>query len=406
LHQSSKDSPLKASNTQATCSGGQALHGGALCSKLIKIRRMKIQDKSTEHRFHPLSTKWLLGAVFFITGLSFLFIHFRGVTNMGKLKLEGPRSNNNLKTHEDLLQETLTLVTTLEHAVTKAEMSAKGSGKVIFDLSNNTLRNSDTIGAVRVESNEKDDASLKNAITTPAHDIQAHVKNSAPFWIKDLRNQLIKSRINSTTIAANTHDIEMSTITSSSSLMEPKLDVAITTTASTVDGIDKEDQLWYEQLTRKLRCIQGGRAAFYLYHVRKAAGTTLRDIMTTVTRNWRLRMLETEGPTLNSAFLDLTGLISVITLREPVSRVTSLYWYEHVGWFDGVLHKTGECKPFMEWVQGWRDGAVWKSSKRRILSIAISVSLLSIPVVSHRFITSILYYSLVLFCFDNYDTSS
>jgi len=34
------------------------------------------------------------------------------------------------------------------------------------------------------------------------------------------------------------------------------------------------------------------------------------------------------------------SLLSVITLRDPVDRILSLYWYEHVGWFDGIQVRT------------------------------------------------------------------
>jgi hypothetical protein len=125
---------------------------------------------------------------------------------------------------------------------------------------------------------------------------------------------------------------------------------------------DNETVRWGLQLLSKLRCLNGGRGGMYLYHVRKAAGTTIREVMERSTRKWGVRMMETEGPTLNSKFLSVPGLLTVTTLREPVGRVLSMYWYEHVGWYDGILHETNKCKKLMEWVQAWRDGSEWKTS--------------------------------------------
>jgi len=38
----------------------------------------------------------------------------------------------------------------------------------------------------------------------------------------------------------------------------------------------------------------------------------------------------------------------------------SLYWYEHVGWYSGVLKQTERCKSLKTWVEAWRDGSKWK----------------------------------------------
>ncbi len=67
---------------------------------------------------------------------------------------------------------------------------------------------------------------------------------------------------------------------------------------------------------------------------------------------------ETEGVVLDSRLLEHhQGVTSVLTLREPVNRILSLYWYEHVGWCDGILKQTQKCKSLVEWVAAWRDGA-------------------------------------------------
>ena len=51
----------------------------------------------------------------------------------------------------------------------------------------------------------------------------------------------------------------------------------------------------------------------------------------------------------------------VLSLRDPIARVMSMYWYEHVGWYDGILHETSRCKTLNTWINAWRDGTTWKN---------------------------------------------
>ena len=95
--------------------------------------------------------------------------------------------------------------------------------------------------------------------------------------------------------------------------------------------------------------------------MRKAAGTTIRDMLTDASVKWRIPFYESEGPTLNSLFLD-ENLLLVTSLRNPIERILSLYWYEHVSWYDGVLHETQKCKTLEAWIEGWRDGSKWKTN--------------------------------------------
>lgn len=53
-------------------------------------------------------------------------------------------------------------------------------------------------------------------------------------------------------------------------------------------------------------------------------------------------------------------MLSIISLRNPISRIVSMYWYEHVGWFDGVLKQTNKCKPLRQWIDTWKDGSDFK----------------------------------------------
>lgn len=121
-------------------------------------------------------------------------------------------------------------------------------------------------------------------------------------------------------------------------------------------------QQWLRALSSKLKCLRIGKGSIYLYHTRKAAGTTVRDILMAVSAQWRVRYYETEGILLPGAIVGMSGVLSVTSLRDPVKRIMSLYWYEHVGWFDGVLKQTGRCKTLRQWVEGWRDGSPWKAA--------------------------------------------
>lgn len=65
----------------------------------------------------------------------------------------------------------------------------------------------------------------------------------------------------------------------------------------------------------------------YLYHIRKAAGTSLRDFLTLNMRRIRgPRIIETEGPVLDSEILSFEGYLSIISLRHPIERIESMYW--------------------------------------------------------------------------------
>ena len=74
-------------------------------------------------------------------------------------------------------------------------------------------------------------------------------------------------------------------------------------------------ELWKEKLFRKLVCLRMKKASIYMYHVRRAAGTTVRDVLHKVALRWGARYHETEGPVLNEIFLSLPGLLTITTLR-------------------------------------------------------------------------------------------
>jgi hypothetical protein len=131
-----------------------------------------------------------------------------------------------------------------------------------------------------------------------------------------------------------------------------------------VTNIANIEKKWLEKFSGNIMCLHNKQGSLYLYHARKAAGTTVREILEHGSRTWRVPYYETEGLSLKNAdnILNLHGLVSVTTLRDPIKRILSLYWYEHVGWFDGILHQTHKCKSMRTWVNGWKDGNDWKTT--------------------------------------------
>lgn len=123
---------------------------------------------------------------------------------------------------------------------------------------------------------------------------------------------------------------------------------------------------WSRRVSHKVRCLQKREGGFYLYHVRKAAGTTLRKKLEVAAKRWRVRLWETEGLKIDSTALALKSVITVVSIRHPVDRILSLYWYEHVGWWDGVKHDHSQMKSMRKWVDEWRDGSEWKSEFTRM----------------------------------------
>ena len=122
-------------------------------------------------------------------------------------------------------------------------------------------------------------------------------------------------------------------------------------------------EAWAASVSRKSRqCVQNRHGALYLYHARKAAGTSLRERLQASARAHRVELLETEGVTLDERFLALDGVVSATTLRDPIERAVSMYWYEHVGWWDGIQHDPSKLKTLHDWVETWRDGSEWKRS--------------------------------------------
>jgi hypothetical protein len=134
----------------------------------------------------------------------------------------------------------------------------------------------------------------------------------------------------------------------------------------------------------------GGRLTLFLYHARKAAGTTLRAFLETQcagtfggsSKGGQLRfgrgggggdkgskscLKECEGMTLDPVLMSIANrrkvgetVITITSLRQPIDRALSLYWYEHVGWWDGIKHEPDKIKTLAAWLEHWRDLTPWK----------------------------------------------
>lgn len=122
---------------------------------------------------------------------------------------------------------------------------------------------------------------------------------------------------------------------------------------------------WCMGLQYVMSCVANREGGLYFYHTRKAAGTTIRDWLIVVGQKFHLRLFESEGKSLNPKILEVENLLSVIAIRDPIDRILSLYWYEHVAWWLDVKHDMSKCRPLHEWVDGWVDGSTFKDNMVR-----------------------------------------
>lgn len=136
----------------------------------------------------------------------------------------------------------------------------------------------------------------------------------------------------------------------------------ISTNSDTTTNSDVVNDSWASSLKRKLNCLYGGKGAIYLYHARKAAGSSIKEILDFATKRWRVRYMFTEGKTLDAGLLAPPGIFRVISLRDPIKRIESLYWYEHVSWYAENKKQTKKIFQFSEWFDAWCDGSEWKTT--------------------------------------------
>jgi hypothetical protein len=130
----------------------------------------------------------------------------------------------------------------------------------------------------------------------------------------------------------------------------------------TISTEDADHQKWSDRIFHKLVCFKASTTAIYLYHVRKAAGTTIRDFFHLLARKQRVPFFETEGIVVNPSLLHIKELLTLVSFRDPIERIISLYWYEHVAWYYSVVKKHDKLKTLSEWINGWKDGAKLKTT--------------------------------------------
>jgi hypothetical protein len=114
---------------------------------------------------------------------------------------------------------------------------------------------------------------------------------------------------------------------------------------------------WVEEFFAPSQCFEDPRRTIFFFHHRKAAGTTLRTYFRIVQK---VKYMESEGVSLPHSFKRQPGLITVTSLRDPIDRVLSLYWYEHVAWWLDVKKNDSLCLDLPTWLASWSDDSPWK----------------------------------------------
>jgi hypothetical protein len=146
-------------------------------------------------------------------------------------------------------------------------------------------------------------------------------------------------------------------------ITEEKISERILTQSITDSNkVSAEDSVWFEKVVLKMNCLTKlKQGTTFFYHTRKAGGTTIHDWLSILSSQWQVPYLELEGKSLNPLLLREQGVLSITSLRNPIDRILSLYWYEHVAWWYDVKHEPQNCRTLAQWVDGWRDGSPWKA---------------------------------------------
>ena len=71
------------------------------------------------------------------------------------------------------------------------------------------------------------------------------------------------------------------------------------------------------------------------------------------------KTIDTSSSSSSPSILDQSGLMTVISLREPVDRIVSLYWYEHASFH---YMRNSEIASLDTWFLAWSDGSTWKQA--------------------------------------------
>lgn len=135
-----------------------------------------------------------------------------------------------------------------------------------------------------------------------------------------------------------------------------------------LEALDPDTRKWLRRVAAKRECLGAGKGGVYMYHSRKAAGTTLRVALQAAAKSLKVPFWETEGISLPDEvgeFLVTKGVLTATTLRPPIERVMSLYWYEHVAWWNRPMGNMKvvptelpkQTRNLSSWIDTWRDDA-------------------------------------------------
>ena len=122
---------------------------------------------------------------------------------------------------------------------------------------------------------------------------------------------------------------------------------------------------WLQRFRQKANCIKGvGHGVIYLYHARKTAGSSLGNALKQIAGRSGVKYLDTEGIVVDECAFS-QNVLSAIAIRNPIDRIFSLYWYEHVDFFYSIKKEPDRAKSFEVWMNAWLDGSQWKNKIKR-----------------------------------------
>ena len=85
----------------------------------------------------------------------------------------------------------------------------------------------------------------------------------------------------------------------------------------------------------------------------------MSKVIEKISKLLKVEFLSTEGVVIDDcAFAE--DVISFIVIRNPIDRIFSLYWYEHVDFYYNLKREPSKTKQFKVWMDAWLDGSGWK----------------------------------------------
>lgn len=87
----------------------------------------------------------------------------------------------------------------------------------------------------------------------------------------------------------------------------------------------------YKDFEHDTHCLQQGQGQVFFMHMRKAGGTAVAKVLRQLYEalpEGTFRFALIEGPTFNTSCFDERSRVFVTTLRHPIDRIVSSYYYE------------------------------------------------------------------------------